>query len=423
MNLLRDYASLKDEEGAIGVQEILDQAYETLQESVAKLEALEINQEMLENEPSDLESIRALRPNGPRRLWYSLEEEVYYNKLKGAFLSRLAGCTLGAPVEFWSVSDMENWASYIGDTFPPTDYWSMIKNPGELRYTKGDFVEYTRQGLNKVPVDDDIAYTLMSLLVVENYGLNFSVEQVGEMWSKLLPMAYTAEEIAIENIKKQVQIDKVAEKNNPYFQWIGADIRADGFAYMAPGYPEKAAELAYKDAYLSHRRNGIYGEMFLAAAQSAAFAVENPIEALKIGLTEIPQGCLLAREVRWALEIGPSVKNYKEARRLVDERFDGMSHAHTINNMMLMIFGLYIGKNNMTKVISETVAMGMDNDCTTASGASIVGAVVGFEGVEKHWYEPFNNVIDVYFKGCQPMEIEDVIQRFMSVAKELYEGK
>ena len=35
---------------------------------------------------------------------------------------------------------------------------------------------------------------------------------------------------------------------------------------------ERAAAMAYRDAYLSHRRQWIYGEMFFAAAVAAARA-------------------------------------------------------------------------------------------------------------------------------------------------------
>jgi len=146
---------------------------------------------------------------------------------------------------------------------------------------------------------------------------------------------------------------------------------------MASAYPEKAAEMAYRDAFISHRRNGIYGEMFFSASQAAAFAVDNSIDAIKIGLTEIPKSCALYSDVEWALNAGRDIKNYRDARSAVDEHFMGMSGVHTNNNACLTIFGLMIGGTDVTKVISETVAMGLDNDCTAAMAGSIVGAIVG----------------------------------------------
>ena len=71
--------------------------------------------------------------------------------------------------------------------------------------------------------------------------------------------------------------DKAGEKNNPYREWIGADIRSDPWGYMAPADPEYAADMAYRDAFLSHRRQGIYGELFFSAAIAAAFALDDPV--------------------------------------------------------------------------------------------------------------------------------------------------
>ncbi|MHC4873650.1 MAG: ADP-ribosylglycohydrolase family protein [Planctomycetota bacterium] len=67
--------------------------------------------------------------------------------------------------------------------------------------------------------------------------------------------------------------------------------------------------MAYKDAYISHRRQGIYGEMFFSAAIAAAFYTDDPVEALRIGLTEIPRSCALAKAVKWALKVSPEIKN------------------------------------------------------------------------------------------------------------------
>lgn len=418
---LTEYARLKQEYKCAGVEKILQNAYDALVGSVGQMEGLAADKSLAEQEPDLLADIKNLRPDGPRRLWKSFNEEEYREKLAGAFLARMAGCTLGAPVEFDTVEHMENWARYNNEAFPPVKYWSRVTHPGELRYQKADFTEYTEQNLCKVPVDDDITYTILGLLIAEEHGIGFTTENVARAWEKYLPYACTAEEVALNNIKGGISADKAADINNPYCQWIGADIRSDPFAYIAGGNPEKAAELAYYDAYLSHRRNGIYGEMFFAAAQAAAFAVSTAKQALEIGLTEIPAQCVLAADIRWAIDYSPDIKNYKQARAAVDERFNGMSQVHTNNNACLTVFGLLMADGDVTKTISEIVAMGMDNDCTAATAGSIAGAIAGKSNVPAHWYECFNNTVDTYLLGVDSLKIDDVLSRFEALSRRIYE--
>ncbi|HEY3417949.1 MAG TPA: ADP-ribosylglycohydrolase family protein, partial [Armatimonadota bacterium] len=305
------YSQLQHEHGATGIEPILAQAKEALEAAVCALQQLPIDPELARQEPDDLPGIRALRPAGPRRIWNTLPEAAYRQRLAGALLGRFAGCTLGAPVEFWSVEEMERWSKELGDTFPPVDYWSAIPYPYRLRYEVSRCDAYTRPKMRGVPVDDDITYTILGLLIAEEYGVNFSVADAGKAWLRYLPMACTAEDIALKNLKKGLPAEEVGASENPYCAWIGADIRSDPWGYLAPGLPEAAAGMAYRDAYLSHRRNGIYGEMYFSAVIAAAFTVDHPVEALEIGLSEIPADCALAREVRWALEQAPKITNYR----------------------------------------------------------------------------------------------------------------
>jgi len=414
------YAQLKHEYGSENISVLLEKAEKELKDVLDRIKKLPEDEKLKADEPDDLPGILKLRTEGPRKLWKTFNEEVYAEKLEGAMLARFAGCTLGAIVEGWNVKDMEDWAAFIGDGFPPMDYWSKAKDPSQLRYGKSRNIEYTRDGMNGVPVDDDVTYTLLGLLIAEDYGLNFTTEDVGKAWLKYLPCACTAEEVALNNLKAGIPAAEAADIDNPYCQWIGADIRSDPWAYLAPAYPEKAAEFSYRDAYLSHRRNGIYGEMFFSAVQSAAFAVDNPVDAIKIGLTEIPRTCALYRDVEWALEAGKGIKNYKDARQAVDERFKGMHIVHTNNNACLTIFGLMIGGTDVTKVLSETVAMGLDNDCTAATAGSIVGAIAGKKGVPEHWYKNFNNTVYSYMTGQEKFKIDDLVSRFTKLAGKVY---
>ncbi len=417
---LEVHAQLKHEYGAKKVAPVLAAAEKAMKAALKRLKKLPIDRKLAEKEPDDLGKIRALRPDGPRRMWDSIRKEAYLDRLEGALLGRFAGCTLGAPVEFWSVEKMEALAAENGQPFPPTDYWSYVPDPARKRYQVSPRESYTRDKLDGVPVDDDITYTLLGLLILEDHGPEFGVEDVGRAWTKYLPYACTAEQLALNNLRKGVPAKRAVGKDNPYCEWIGADIRSDPWGYAAPGWPEKAAEMAYYDAYVSHRRQGVYGEMFFSAAIAAAFAVDHPVKAIEIGLTEIPKDCALAKAVRWALEKGTTIENYRQARDAMEKQFKGMHPVHTINNACLTVWGLMIGGTDMTRVISETVAMGMDNDCTAATAGSIVGAVVGKSGTPEHWYRNFHDTVYTYMTGNERFAIADVVARFARQAERVF---
>ncbi len=413
---LNAYAQQKVEFGAPGVVEKVAEIESVLQQKLAELDALPDDPQLAQAEPDDLGAIRQLRPPGTRRMWTRLAAD-FPERLAGSWLGRCAGCTLGSIVEGWTVERMERWADYLGDAYPLQDYWSQAEQPHNHKYETSLRADFTPAQMNGVPTDDDLNYTLLGLLILEEYGSGFTTDDLGKAWVQYLPFAFTAEGIALANLRQGVAPLRAAEVGNPYLNWIGADIRSDPWGYAAPGMPEKAAEFAHRDAVVSHRRNGIFAAMFFSAAISAAFAVDSPLEALHIGLQEIPADCLLAREIRWALDIAPSIANYRDAAAAVEQRYTTMGGAHAINNTVLTIWGLTIGGDNFSKVIGETVAMGKDNDCTAATAGSIWGAVYGESAIPKHWTKNFNNTVHSFLYGKPSFAIDDVLARFIRQAE------
>lgn len=61
--------------------------------------------------------ILAARPAG-RKTYAPVEPAAYRDRLRAALLARLAGCTLGAPVEGWSIKQMEKYAAELKLPFP-----------------------------------------------------------------------------------------------------------------------------------------------------------------------------------------------------------------------------------------------------------------------------------------------------------------
>lgn len=418
---LCDWADLRHEQGQEIASEI-DGLVEQVKAMAARYERIGPVPAVARREPAKFEEILAARIAGPRRLSERFDASEYSRRVEGAWLARAAGNTLGAVVEGWSIQQMEEVAEYHGDQFPPRDYWTA---PGRathaLRYGTSRRVDYTKKAMSHIPADDDLTYTLLGLLVLEEYGPEFTTKQLGEAWLKYLPRACMSEEVTLENLRTGVSWEQAGEQNNRWAESLGADIRADPWGYAAAGWPERAAAMAYRDARLSHRNNGIYGAMYFAASISAAFAVDDPLEACRIGLTEIPKESRLYHDLIWAFDRAEGLKDFRHARQLVDERFAGMSIVHTNNNACLTIFGLALGGKDVTEVIGQTVAMGMDNDCTAGTAGSIVGAVVGVDNVPEHWYRPFADKARTYINGHEWFSNADIARRFTEMARNIYQ--
>ena len=59
------------------------------------------------------------RRSGEREALPEISSEEYRRRLKGAFFGRMAGCTLGAPVEGWTLEQIRDYT--IENGCDPTD--------------------------------------------------------------------------------------------------------------------------------------------------------------------------------------------------------------------------------------------------------------------------------------------------------------
>lgn len=368
-------------------------------------------------EPIPLKAIKAVRPKGPRVLPLALTDKQLYDKMLGALLGRGAGCVLGIPVEGWSKHAIREWAGRMGQPYPLAEYWKDVPHLG-MHYSEPT-VNFLRDNIDHIGPDDDLTYTVLGLIILEEAGIDFTTDDVGKLWVKYLPMACTAEHVALENLKKGLKPPKTALKGNPFMEWIGADIRSDPWGYAAPGLPEVAADMAYRDASVSHVMNGTYGEMFFSAVISAAFVMDDPIRCLEIGLTEIPNKCRLAETVKETLNWCQKDDNWDKTLDRIYSKYKGMSGAHALNNAAITVAGLYYGEGDFEKTISYTVMGGVDTDCTGATAGSIIGAILGAEKLPAKWVAPFGDRLTTYIRGHEELSIRDLAQRFCSIAMQV----
>ena len=370
-------------------------------------------------EPSDLKSIKAQRPSGVRDLKIDWNSERIYDQIYGAWLGRAAGCVLGKPVEGWPKERIDKYLKDhnidILDNYLPFDEKVL---PGVHKVS-------TRGNINFMPRDDYMDYVIIGLLALEKRGIKTSARTIANTWVDRLPfnVVYTAEECAYRNFVNSIWPPLSGTHRNPFREWIGAQIRADVFGYVTPGLPEIGAKLAFNDASISHDKNGIYGEMFVAAMLSAAFKLESVKETINAGLAEIPENCRLAEAVKDTMHWCETLPTWELVWEKINESVGHYHGVHTINNAALVVMGLYFGEDNFEKGIVCTVRGGWDTDCTGATVGSILGLRLGAKNLPSKWISPLNDRLKSVVRDENDNKISELAKRTLSVAKTILEEK
>ena len=231
-------------------------------------------------EPSSLAEIKALRHNFGLNFNDIPHEEKLRNKIFGAWFGRICGCLLGKTVEGIRTNELIPLLMQTGNY--PMHRYILSSDMNDEIYSKYSYNLSSRCFADKVncmPTDDDTNYTVLASMIIDRSGRSFTPSDVACAWVELQPKnAYcTAERVAFRNFIAGFFPPDSAEFKNPYREWIGAQIRADYYGYINPGNPEEAADMAWRDGSISHVKNGIYGEMFVAAMLACA-AVSDDIE-------------------------------------------------------------------------------------------------------------------------------------------------
>ena len=380
-----------------------------------ELDALEPESAFPYEEPSELEAIRALRPDGPRRMDLDLTDDGIRDRIHGAWLGRAAGCSLGKPVEGWPRKRIDDYLESTG-ALPLDDY---------IPFREGSISPFlktsTRDNIEFMARDDDMDYPLLGLLALESKGAELTSRNMANTWLGRMPyyFLYTAESVAYRNFVNRRWPPESATWRNPYREWIGAQIRADVFGWVTPGWPEKAAELAYRDASISHVKNGIYGEMFVAAMVAASFVTGDIEEIVRIGLSEIPAKCRLAEAVRDTLAWCREESDWEAVWDRINDKYGHYHGVHTINNAALVVMGLAFGAEDYENGIVVTVRGGWDTDCNGATVGSILGAKFGAGALPEKWTGVLSDRLMSCVRDCNDNRISELAERTHRVATEM----
>lgn len=412
---IEKYEALFSSVAAMPNDEIKEKIADPLSELVSKLE---IKEGYKYKEPSDLNGIKALRkPYAFKR--QKPDSEALDDKIHGAWLGRVIGCLLGKPVEGIRSDEFIPLLKQ-SDNYPMHRYILSTDITQEMidTYKFGLCDKCYADTVDGMPVDDDTNYVTLSQLIIEKYGRDFTAEDVADAWVRYQPKTayFTAEYIAYCNLLNGYEPPNSAIYKNPFREWIGAQIRGDYFGYINPGNPELAAEMAFRDASISHIKNGIYGEMFVSAMLACAAVTDNIKDIVLGGLAEIPSTSRLYEEIDKVIydyENGVTYDEFFKKLHSAYDEYDGHGWCHTLSNAIIVVGALLYGNGDFGKTLGLAVQSAFDTDCNGATVGSILGIRSGARSIPEEWCKPVNDTLHTSILGIGTVSVSECAKATM----------
>ncbi len=312
---------------------------------------------------------------------YPVHSDDFASRILAGWKAQIVGGALGTAIEGYT-------ARKLKDKF------------GEIR-------GYVRQPNT---YNDDITFEIAFLSAFDKKGYKITAFDIAQEWVALVPSGWSAEEIALKNIRNGIFPPESGIVGNPFREWIGAQMRGAICGMAAPGNPKEAARLAWEDAIVSHANNGALGEVFNAVFVSLAFVESDIRRILESAVAAIPADSEYYAFVSSALQWCKEHDDWRQAWALCEEKFKEYNWVHAYPNAMAEITALWYGNGDFDETMHIIAMAGQDVDCNAAQIATALGIMNGLDSIASRWTDPIGDELDTYLRGMKKMKISELAQ-------------
>lgn len=413
----------------------LPESYDAYMAYAQRLAALPMRDNWTYDEPNDLEEIwQACDPSRPLGQVGSVNVQDSAKRVEAGFLASVCGSMLGKPIEVNpSLAELRQALDTVGE-WPLNDYISddMLHALGRRHWS---WYETARGRIAYVAPDDDINYTLMGMLVLEQFGKGYTKRNLRDLWLNHLPLINTwgpERAILLRSGMSYLEHDKEHFDHAEIEAWpdllvadtelCGAAIRADAYGYACPGQPALAAELAWRDASFTHRRTGIYATMFIAAAIALAHTLRDRVEIMQTALQFVPGKSRFYEVAHGCLQMVQSSNDWLEAYQKINAAYGKHAHCQVYQEIGTLI-NTFCFAENVGDGLCKQVMQGNDTDSFGATAGSLLGVYFGSDSLEPRWLEPFQDTIYTGLSNFHEQQLSRLAKRIGRLPEVMYNGQ
>lgn len=279
----------------------------------------------------------------------------YRARVMGCWLGKAAGGTLGMPFEGQD---------------GPLDVWFYSPVPTEM-----------------LPNDDLDLQVLWACVLDKQNPVRVDRHALARAWRENCGFPWDEYGVAKRNLAEGIAPPLSGSFDNWFARGMGAAIRSEVWACLAPGDPALAALYAYEDACVDHAGEGIWAEVFFAALQSAAFSSSDPDALLDGASSALPAESEVRRAVRDARLWWRETRDWRIVRAKILEDYGHENFTDVVMNVAFTVLGWLAGEGNFGRAVCIASNCGKDTDCTAATVGALMG-ILDPSCIPDRWLAP-----------------------------------
>lgn len=306
----------------------------------------------------------------------------YLSAVYSGWLGKIIGIRLGAPVENFSYEKVRELYGEKKDY--PIDYGIFAADDdsnGPLFFVRAllDYGKLTYESIG-------------------NTFLNYLQEYKGFFWWG--GDGISSEHTAYENIKNGIMppfSGSYKVNGKTIAEQIGGQIFSDCWGYVSLGKPERAKELAKIASSATHDLSGIEGGIFVAVCISLAYKYKDIYTVIEKAMTYLNPELEYYKVLKDIRDFYDKDKDFEHCFKYIRDnygydRYPGV--CHIIPNSCVMLAGMLYGDGDFEKTLLLINNCGWDTDCNCGNVGSIMGVLVGIDGISEKWVKPNNDIVN-----------------------------
>ncbi|XHR30941.1 MAG: ADP-ribosylglycohydrolase family protein [Chthoniobacteraceae bacterium] len=239
--------------------------------------------------------------------------------------------------------------------------------------------------------NDDLDLQVVWLCYLLNNGCKeVTPDLLADAWNKHVVFPWDEYGICHRNGAYGLKDHRLGSVDNFFSECMGAAIRSELWACVAPGDPQRAAAFAWADAACDHAGDGIGAEVFFAAVESAAFVESNRDKLIDLGLSFLPANSRAKDAIQLTRAAWARKHDWLAVRGDILAAYENPNFSDVAANLAFTILGWLAGQGDFEKSICIANNCGMDTDCTAATLGSILG-ILNPNAIPETWRKPIGD--------------------------------